>query len=387
MNQADRWLLPDGIEELLPPEATQLECVRRTLLDTFAQWGYELVIPPQLEYLESLLTGVGSDLNLHTFKVTDQLTGRLMGVSADITPQVARIDAHSWPKDGVNRLSYCGPVLHTRAQSLLSSRAPIQIGAEIFGESAACADVEVMSLLVESLKAAGLKDIHLDLGHVGIYQALVEAASLSEDAQSQIFENLNDKSVTEYNLLVEQYVTDDALKAAFISLLSMNGGIEVLEQAQGLSKVADVSASLSNLNSICEVLSKRFPEVNIFIDLAELRGFDYHTGVVFAAYVAGHGQAIAQGGRYDDTGSVFGRSRAATGFSADLKQWVKLTNNDVPTQDAIFAPVDTDWSAVSELRAQGKRVISGLSSTDSPATFGCTSVLTEKNGQWIVETL
>ena len=387
MNQADRWLLPDGIEELLPPEATQLECVRRTLLDTFAQWGYELVIPPQLEYLESLLTGVGSDLNLHTFKVTDQLTGRLMGVSADITPQVARIDAHSWPKDGVNRLSYCGPVLHTRAQSLLSSRAPIQIGAELFGESAACADVEVMSLLVESLKAAGLKDIHLDLGHVGIYQALVEAASLSEDAQSQIFENLNDKSVTEYNLLVEQYVTDDALKAAFISLLSMNGGIEVLEQAQGLSKVADVSASLSNLNSICEILSKRFPEVNIFIDLAELRGFDYHTGVVFAAYVAGHGQAIAQGGRYDDTGSVFGRSRAATGFSADLKQWVKLTNNDVPTQDAIFAPVDTDWSAVSELRAQGKRVISGLSSTDSPATFGCTSVLAEKNGQWIVETL
>lgn len=387
MNQADRWLLPDGIEELLPPEATQLECVRRTLLDTFAQWGYELVIPPQLEYLESLLTGVGSDLNLHTFKVTDQLTGRLMGVSADITPQVARIDAHSWPKDGINRLSYCGPVLHTRAQSLLSSRAPIQIGAELFGESAACADVEVMSLLVESLKAAGLKDIHLDLGHVGIYQALVEAASLSEDAQSQIFENLNDKSVTEYNLLVEQYVTDEALKAAFISLLSMNGGIEVLEQAQGLSKVADVSASLSNLNSICEILSKRFPEVNIFIDLAELRGFDYHTGVVFAAYVAGHGQAIAQGGRYDDTGSVFGRSRAATGFSADLKQWVKLTNNDVPTQDAIFAPVDTDWSAVSELRAQGKRVISGLSSTDSPATFGCTLVLTEKNGQWIVETL
>jgi len=387
MSQADRWLLPDGIEELLPPEAAKLECVRRTLLDTFAQWGYELVIPPQLEFLESLLTGVGSDLNLHTFKVTDQLTGRMMGVSADITPQVARIDAHSWPKDGVSRLSYCGPVLHTRAQSLLSSRAPIQIGAELFGESAACADVEVMSLLVESLKAAGLKDIHLDLGHVGIYQALVEAAALSETAQEQIFENLNDKSVTEYSLLVEQHVTDSALQEAFISLLSMNGGIEVLEQAQALSKVADVSASLNNLNSICDTLSKRFPEVNIFIDLAELRGFDYHTGVVFAAYVAGHGQAIAQGGRYDDTGSVFGRSRAATGFSADLKQWVKLSNNDVSTQDAIFAPVDADWSAVSELRAQGKRVISGLSSTDSPATFGCISVLTEKNGQWIVETL
>lgn len=387
MSQADRWLLPDGIEELLPPEAKQLESMRRTLLDTFAQWGYDLVVPPQLEFLESLLTGVGSDLNLHTFKVTDQLTGRLMGVSADITPQVARIDAHSWPKEGVNRLSYCGAVLHTRAESLLSSRAPIQIGAELFGQSDACADVEVLSLLVESLKAAGLKDIHLDLGHVGIYQALVEAAQLSEQAQKQIFENLNDKSVTEYNLLVEQHVTDASLKDAFISLLTLNGGTQVLEQAKDLLKVADVEASLSNLNSICEVLSQRYPEVNIFIDLAELRGFDYHTGVVFAAYVAGHGQAVAQGGRYDDTGAEFGRARAATGFSADLKQWVKLTNNDVSTADAIFAPVDADWSVVSELRAQGKTVISGLSSTDSPATFGCTSTLAQENGQWIVKTL
>ncbi|GAA6136235.1 ATP phosphoribosyltransferase regulatory subunit [Oceaniserpentilla sp. 4NH20-0058] len=387
MNQADRWLLPDGIEELLPPEAKQLEAMRRTLLDTFSNWGYELVVPPQLEFLESLLTGVGSDLNLQTFKVTDQLTGRLMGVSADITPQVARIDAHSWAKEGINRLSYCGSVLHTRAKSLLSSRAPMQVGAELFGESGPCADVEILSLMVESMQRAGLDNIHLDIGHVGIYKALVAQAELSAEAEQQIFENLNNKSVTEYQLLVQQYVKEPKLQQAFISLLTLNGSTDVIEQAQVLEDVADVASSLANLNEICSTLQSRFAGVDIFIDLAELRGFDYHTGIVFAAYVAGHGQAVAQGGRYDDTGAVFGRARAATGFSADIKQWVRIVNKQVSTEDGIFAPVDADWSVVSELRSQGKRVISGLSNTDDPAAIGCTSVLVFKNDQWIVETL
>jgi ATP phosphoribosyltransferase regulatory subunit len=387
MNQADRWLLPDGIEELLPPEAKQLETMRRTLLDTFSNWGYELVVPPQLEFLESLLTGVGSDLNLHTFKVTDQLTGRLMGVSADITPQVARMDAHSWAKKGVNRLSYCGSVLHTRAKSLLSSRAPTLVGAELFGESAPCADVEILSLLLESMDCAGLGQVHLDIGHVGIYKALVNAAQLDKQVEAQIFETLNSKSVTEYRLLVEQNVKEAKLQQAFVSLLELNGSTDVLEQAKALSEVADVASSLENLSEICATLQSRFKDVDIFIDLAELRGFDYHTGVVFAAYVAGHGQAVAQGGRYDDTGAVFGRARAATGFSADIKQWVRIVNKQASTEDGIFAPVDADWSVVSELRAQGKRVISGLSETDTPAAFGCTSVLVFKQDQWIVETL
>ena len=387
MNQADRWLLPDGIEELLPPEAKQLETMRRTLLDTFSNWGYELVVPPQLEFLESLLTGVGRDLNLHTFKVTDQLTGRLMGVSADITPQVARIDAHSWAKEGVNRLSYCGSVLHTRAKSLLSSRAPMLVGAELFGESAPCADVEILSLLLQSMDRVGLGQVHLDIGHVGIYKALVSAAQLSEAAEGPICEALNNKAVTEYRLLVEQQVEGKKLQAAFISLLELNGSTDVLEKAKALNEVADVASSLENLGKICATLKSRFKDVDIFIDLAELRGFDYHTGVVFAAYVEGHGQAVAQGGRYDDTGAVFGRARAATGFSADIKQWVRLANKQVSTQDGIFAPVDADWSVVSELRSQGKRVISGLSDIDTPAAFGCTSVLVFKNDQWIVETL
>ncbi len=387
MSQADRWLLPDGIEELLPPQAKQLESMRRTLLDTFASWGYELVIPPQLEHLESLLTGVGSDLSLHTYKVTDQLTGQLMGVPADITPQVARIDAHSWPKEGVNRLSYCGPVLHTKAKSLLSSRAPIQIGAELFGESAPCADIETLSLLVASLQAVGVKDIHLDLGHVGIYKALVAAANLTPQSEAQIFSALNTKSVTEYGILVKESIRDAKLQAAFLCLLEMNGGTEVLDRAQDLTDVADIQASLLNLKEICCAIKARFPEVNIFLDLAELRGFGYHTGVVFAAYVAGHGQAVAQGGRYDDTGVVFGRSRAATGFSADLKQWIQIIDNNASKVEAIFAPCDADWLAVSELRSQGKRVISGLSKNDTPAASGCTSVLVCENNQWIVKAL
>lgn len=387
MKQADRWLLPDGIEELLPPQAKQLESLRRTLLDTFARWGYELVIPPQVEFLESLLTGVGSDLDIHTFKVTDQLTGRMMGLSADITPQVARIDAHSWPVGGVSRLCYSGSVLHTRAKSLLSSRAPIQIGAELFGESAACADLEILSLLLESLQASGVNHVHLDLGHVGIYKALVKAADLTVSVESALFEALNSKSVTEYNVLLEEHVANEQLKTGFKQLLTLNGGLEVLEKAEALSELAEIASPLNNLKTICETIVKRFPNVDLFLDLAELRGFDYHTGVVFAAYVAGHGQAVAQGGRYDDTGAVFGRARAATGFSADLKQWVQLINNEASSVDAIFAPSDADWSAVSQLRAQGKRVISGLSSTDSPAAFGCTSALTLKNGQWIVEAL
>ncbi|MEY8203929.1 MAG: ATP phosphoribosyltransferase regulatory subunit [Bermanella sp.] len=387
MSQADRWLLPDGIEELLPPQAKQLESMRRTLLDTFACWGYELVIPPQLEHLESLLTGVGSDLNLHTFKVTDQLSGKLMGVSADITPQVARIDAHSWPKEGVNRLSYCGPVLHTKAKSLLSSRAPMQIGAELFGESAACADVEILSLLIESMSAAGVQEIHLDLGHVGIYKALVNAAQLTKHASEQIFNTLNTKSVTEYRILVKEHIADAKLQAAFLCLLDMNGDTEVLDRAQDLLGVADIAASLANLKTICSAIQARFPQVNIFLDLAELRGFDYHTGVVFAAYVAGHGQAVAQGGRYDDTGAVFGRARAATGFSADLKQWIQVIDNNASAVEAIFAPHDADWSAVCELRSQGKRVISGLSSNDTPAASGCTSSLVCENSQWIVKAL
>jgi len=344
MNQADRWLLPDGIEELLPPEANKLETTRRTLLDTFQSWGYELVVPPQLEYLESLLTGVGKDLNLQTFKVTDQLTGRMMGLSAD--------------------------------------------GAELFGEAGSQADIETLSLLIESLQTVGIKDIHIDLGHVGIYQALVAKADFDDALNAQLFEHLNTKSVTEYRTMIEERVNDGALKQAFLDLLELNGGLDVLQRAQSLNAVADVQASLDNLKEICEAIQSRYSGVSLFLDLAELRGFDYHTGIVFAAYTPGFGQALALGGRYDDTGAVFGRARSATGFSGDLKQWNRLIEQKVETTaETIFAPLGVSWDVVTELRASGKTVICGLSDADTPAANGCTSQLVEKDGQWIIETV
>jgi ATP phosphoribosyltransferase regulatory subunit len=390
MSQADRWLLPDGIEELLPPQAIALETQRRTLLDQFHQWGYELIMPPQVEYLESLLTGTGHDLELQTFKVTDQLTGRMMGVSADITPQVARIDAHSWPVKGASRLCYCGTVLHTRASSLLSSRSPLQIGAELYGEAGSNADFEIISLMLESVQAVGLQQVYLDLGHVGVYRALVAAVGLNAEQQRQFSEALLGKDVTAYAALVAAHISAE-YQAAFAALISLNGDTNVLGKAQDLLRqVPDALSALSSLQELCARIAARYPTINIYVDLAELRGYDYHTGVVFAAYVAGHGQAIAKGGRYDQTGSVFGRARPATGFSADLKQWVALTGVATLTDDAIFAPLDPSenlWQAVQKLRGQGKRVISALSSSDSAQASGCSAQLVNANGQWVVESL
>lgn len=390
MSQADRWLLPDGIEELLPPQAIALETQRRTLLDQFHQWGYELIMPPQVEYLESLLTGVGHDLELQTFKVTDQLTGRMMGVSADITPQVARIDAHSWPVSGASRLCYCGTVLHTRAASLLSSRSPLQIGAELYGEAGSNADFEIISLMLESVQAVGLKQIYLDLGHVGVYRALVAAAGLNSEQQRQFSEALQGKDVTAYAELVNAHINPE-YQAAFAALITLNGDATVINRAKALfSQMPDALTALANLQELCGRIAARYPAISVYVDLAELRGYDYHTGVVFAAYVAGHGQAIAKGGRYDQTGSVFGRARPATGFSADLKQWVALTGVATLTDDAIYAPLDPSeslWQAVQKLRGQGKRVISALSSSDSAQASGCSAQLVNANGQWVVESL
>lgn len=390
MSQADRWLLPDGIEELLPPQAIALENQRRTLLDQFHHWGYELIMPPQVEYLESLLTGAGHDLELQTFKVTDQLTGRMMGVSADITPQVARIDAHSWPVNGASRLCYCGTVLHTRAASLLSSRSPLQIGAELYGEAGSNADFEIISLMLESVRAVGLTQIYLDLGHVGVYRALVAAAGLNAEQQRLFSEALQGKDVTAYAELVNQHITAD-FQAAFAALITLNGEPGVIARAAALLRhVPQALTALQDLEALTARIAARYPALNIYVDLAELRGYDYHTGVVFAAYVAGHGQAIAKGGRYDQTGSVFGRARPATGFSADLKQWVALTGVASLTADAIFAPLDPSenlWQAVQKLRGEGKRVISALSSSDSAQTCGCNAQLVNVNGQWVVESI
>ncbi|HBZ94026.1 MAG TPA: ATP phosphoribosyltransferase regulatory subunit [Pseudomonas sp.] len=393
MATVDRWLLPDGIEEVLPPEAARIEAARRQVLDLFQRWGYEFVVTPHIEYLESLLTGAGQDLDLRTFKVTDPLSGRQMGFRADITPQVARIDAHTLRREGPSRLCYAGSVLHAQPRALTTSRSPIQLGAELYGDASPASDIEVISLLVETLELAAVPDVHMDLGHVGIYRGLARAAGLSGEAEQQLFDALQRKAMDEIESLTAALPA--GLGSMLRSLAELCGGREVLDLAQAaLVEAPDaVHAALDELVAIADALELRYPELPLYFDLGELRGYNYHTGVVFAAFVPGEGGAIAQGGRYDDTGAVFGRARPATGFSTDLKTLVTLGDMRLDeTISGVWAPDNHDlylWQAVRRLRGEGERVVQALpgQSEADAREAGCDRLLTLRDGRWQVAPL
>ncbi len=393
MATVDRWLLPDGIEEVLPPEAARIEAARRQVLDLFQRWGYEFVVTPHIEYLESLLTGAGQDLDLRTFKVIDPQTGRQMGFRADITPQVARIDAHTLRREGPNRLCYAGSVLHAQPRALTTSRSPIQLGAELYGDASPASDVEVISLLLEMLELAAVPDVHIDLGHVGIYRGLARAAGLSGEVEQQLFDALQRKAVDEVASLTEHVPAD--LQKMLRALAELCGEREVLDLAQACLVEApeDVHLALDELIAIADTLERRYPEVPLYFDLGELRGYHYHTGVVFAAFVPGVGQSIAQGGRYDDIGADFGRARPATGFSTDLKTLVTLGSMQLDEPETgVWAPDNHDlylWKAVRQLRAQNTRVVQALPGQDVSAAYeaGCDRQLVLADGRWQVEPL
>ena len=393
MATVDRWLLPDGIEEVLPPEAARIEAARRQVLDLFQRWGYEFVVTPHIEYLESLLTGAGQDLDLRTFKVTDPLSGRQMGFRADITPQVARIDAHTLRREGPSRLCYAGSVLHAQPRALTTSRSPIQLGAELYGDASPASDIEVISLLVETLELAAVPDVHMDLGHVGIYRGLARAAGLSGEAEQQLFDALQRKAMDEIETLTAALPA--GLGSMLRSLAELCGGREVLDLAQAVLVEAPdaVQAALDELVAIADALELRYPELPLYFDLGELRGYNYHTGVVFAAFVPGEGGAIAQGGRYDDTGAVFGRARPATGFSTDLKTLVTLGDMRVDeTVSGVWAPDNHDlylWQAIRRLRGEGERVVQALpgQSEADAREAGCDRLLTLRDGRWQVAPL
>ena len=383
MTSADRWLLPDGIEEVLPPQARRIEQLRRRLLDQLDNSGYDLVIPPALEYLDSLLTGVGKDLDLRTFKVTDQLSGRLMGLSADTTPQVARIDAHSLAPEGISRLSYCRTVFHAKASSLLASRTPTQIGAELYGEAGVGADVEIISLMLTLLESAGVQQVHLDLGHVGVFRALAAKAGISAEQQRELFDLLKLKCATDLEAWAAREIQDAALAEAFALLIRLQGDRQKLDAA--ISRMAELvpetSAELAHIQQVAEQLALRFPQTSLYFDLTELRGYNYHTGLVFAAYIPGYGDAIAQGGRYDETGAVFGRARPATGFSADLKVLARFGTYQTEAKQTVVAPNENDpalWQLIAQLREQGKRVVVPLNDDAIRADL----YLKKLDGQW-----
>ncbi len=392
MSSSDKWLLPEGIEEVLPPQAWRLECARRELLDLFTCWGYELIMPPFIEYLESLLTGTGNDLDLHTFKVTDQLSGRMMGLRADMTPQAARIDAHPLRRDEPSRLCYLGTVLHTRSDGFGESRSPLQVGAELFGHAGIESDVEILRLVLESLALMQIPDVHLNLGHVGIFRGLARDAGLTPTQESDLFDALQRKAVTEIDDMLAAAVSDAGQRSRLAALAGLNGGPEVLERARveldGAG--AGVLQALDNLAAIAGRLQQQAGAVRLDFDLAELRGYRYQTGMVFAVFVPGYGREIARGGRYDDVGEVFGRARPATGFSTDLRTLMDLTARDFGSRKgAVYAPADDDpalLEKVSGLRGQGECVVSALpGQTGSAADMGCDRVLVNESGQWVVK--
>ena len=362
MTYADRWLLPDGVEEILPAEAKSIDHLRRRLLDLYSNWGYDMVIPPLLEYTDSLLIGLGRDVDLLTFKVTDQLTGRTLGIRADITPQTARMDAHSFNRAGANRLCYAGHVVHTKPKNPLATRTPIQAGVEFYGEAGMSADIEVVSLLLESLILAGLPALHIDLGHVGIYRALANAARLSDAQEEEFFDLLQRKAMAEIHAWVNANIADTAIAELFVALPGFAGDKSILAAAsKRFMLIAPAAAdAVEQLAAVARIIEQRYPQAELYFDLGELRGYHYLTGLVFAAFAPGYGNPIASGGRYDHIGEVFGRARPASGFAVDITALSKLgllTQFQVQGILAVASDDPRQWEAIQALRAKGERVI------------------------------
>jgi len=390
MSSLDRWLLPEGIEETLPEEARRLERLRRRLLDEFTCWGYELVMPPLIEYLDSLLTGTGSDLDLQTFKLTDQLTGRLMGIRPDMTPQTARIDAHYLKRSAPVRLCYAGSVLHTRPDEFGGSREPLQIGAELFGHQGAESDAEVLSLMVRTLDLVGIIAPHLDLGHVGVFRGLARAVGLQAETEADVFGALQRKARGEVLALLARAGVSAKDSGQIAALLDLSGGAEVLTMAQTrYSANAAVLRALDDLGAVARLVSAQPGMPALHFDLAELSGYQYYTGIVFSAYVSGHGWAIAKGGRYDGVGRAFGRERAATGFGADLRQLLRYCSDCGDTLGGILAPVGEDAALreeVARLRATGERVVCELPGASAvPAELSCDRRLVRQGSSWVIQ--
>ena len=386
------WLLPAGVEELLPPHAGGLEELRRAAIDLFCAWGYELVIPPFLEYLDSLLRGTGPDLDLRTFKVTDQSSGRMLGVRADMTPQVARIDAHRLARGAVPvRLCYAGTVLHARADRVSGSRGPIQVGAEIYGHAGVESDIEAIALMLEMLRSAGLDRPHVDVGHLGVFRGLARGAALGDTEQASLFTALQRKAEAEIDDLLQG--VPEPWRERLGHLPGLNGGAEVLDEAAvrfaGEPGVPDeVETALADLRAISEGFRRLGEKVHF--DLAELRGYRYHGGLGFAAFVSGHGREVARGGRYDGMTSVAGQPRPATGFSADLRTLYELGGGRrPPRRGGVLAPWPGEAHgvdrAVRELRAAGERVVCRLPGQSGGARdLGCDRELVRAGSDWVV---
>lgn len=378
------WLLPEYIQDMLPDEAWRIEAMRSEVLGLLRRSGYQLVAPPLLEYAESLLINESEDMDLRSFKLVDQLSGRTLALRADITPQVARIDAHLLNRQGVARLCYAGSVLHTQPSGLMRTREPLQIGAELYGHAGIESDLEVQRLMLQTLASIGIDGVHLDLGHVGVFSALVRHAGIVHELEADLFSALQRKDVPGVRGLVTGLPPE--VQSSLLALPQLYGGVEVIARARAvLPAYPEVAAALDQLEQAAAHLKDLAHD--ICIDLAELRGYQYHNGMVFAAYHAGSHDAIALGGRYDDVGKAFGRARPATGFSMDLRQLHGLLARQAQPQ-AIYAPYRQDAAldaAIARQREQGEIVVVDLQGkAEHRAELNCDRELVLRDGNWIV---
>lgn len=377
-----RWLLPENISDVLPLEARRVEELRRALLDLYRGYGYELVIPPLIEYLDSLLTGTGSDLDLRMFKLTDQASGRMLGLRADATPQVARIDAHILNRKGVARLCYAGSVLHARPLHPLASREPLQVGAELYGLAGPDADAEVIELAVASLRLAGLSTVRLDLGHTGVVRALLDLARPAPGVVDDLLAALGSKDEPALRVLVAGLPAE--VGRALLELVRLNGGIGVIESARGrLPKLPRINSALDELATIAQGSG-----ADVSFDLADVHGYRYHTGITFAVHVEGLPSAVLRGGRYDDIGKAFGRARPAVGFSIYLRDLARLGEAAIPR--AILAPSGRDPALrafVRQLREAGEVVVQALpGEAEQAGDFVFDREIAREDGNWSVVT-
>jgi ATP phosphoribosyltransferase regulatory subunit len=376
------WVLPDHIADVLPSEARHIEEIRHQLLDMARCYGYELVMPPMLEHLESLLTGTGEALDLQTFKLVDQISGRMMGLRADSTPQVARIDAHLLNRSGVTRLCYCGPVIHTRPSGPHATREPLQLGAEIYGHSGLEADLEILELALDSLRVAQIQEMTVDMADARIVNALLAQAQLTPLQTAEVHAALASKDAIAIKVLTQHCPV--AISLALQELTHLYGDVAVLDKAQqALPDLPAIQEALSHL----KWLASHLHGVTVSFDLADLRGYSYYSGVRFAIYAAGAPDALARGGRYDAVGSVFGRKRPAVGFSLDIKALVPVAPV-LPLRAAVRAPWGEDAQlrdAITALRQRGDTVVCVLPGHESEVDeFECDRELVEQGGRWVV---
>ncbi|MDH4394843.1 MAG: ATP phosphoribosyltransferase regulatory subunit [Limnobacter sp.] len=391
------WLLPESVADVLPSEARRIEELRRIVLDRFRVYGYELVMPPILEYTESLLSSADSSLDLQTFKLLDQASGRMLGLRADTTPQVARIDAHILNRKGAARLCYCGPVLHTQALGLHNTREPLQCGAELYGCSGIEADLEVLSLAVDTLSLSGMKNYRLALSHASLLEAVLDDQLQTKPLSKSVMRDLHQTLADKDKVLLMEHLQNvaEALRPAVLALLGLYGPAlgpqSVLGKAQKLlPSTPKVRAILDQLSEVAERLQSALPEgSSLLVDLADLASFEYHSGLIFSAYVEGCPNAILRGGRYDDVGSVYGRARPATGFSVDLRELVGLQNAKVEAKTAIRAPFGTQKGLVDkvrQLRDSGEVVVQSLPGTAAEEEeFVCDRELVSTDAGWVVQ--